>query len=300
MSNRSGSHYSAPTDADRRPVLLGASTLDGITPVALEANPSTGALLVETTTSGGNDVNLAKVGGSPISIGQQLSAASLPVVLPATQITALTPPAAITNYALETGGNLASIKTDLDTLAGTVSSSKININISSGSIANTSFIATGTTAQGSSISANPLTIGGRGATTSITSVSDGQVVNAMFDKQGKQVAINNLRELLLDQQTTITSSVSETTIVTADATYYLDLYGLILTNTSATATNVTIKDATSGTTRMVIAVPAGDTRGFTVPADNGHKQATANNNWTATSSASIASLYVTAMVAKRL
>lgn len=46
--------------------------------------------------------------------GQALAAASMPVVLPATQITTLTPPAAITNFANETGGNLASIKTNTD------------------------------------------------------------------------------------------------------------------------------------------------------------------------------------------
>lgn len=47
MSNRSGTTYSAPTDADRRPVGLGASTSDGITPLPLEIDPATGALLVE-------------------------------------------------------------------------------------------------------------------------------------------------------------------------------------------------------------------------------------------------------------
>jgi len=36
--------------------------------------------------------------------------------------------------ALESGGNLAAIKTDTDTLAGAVSSSKVNVNISSGAI----------------------------------------------------------------------------------------------------------------------------------------------------------------------
>jgi hypothetical protein len=44
--------------------------------------------------------------------GQALEAASLPVVLPVAQITTLTPPAAITNYAQETGGNLATIETN--------------------------------------------------------------------------------------------------------------------------------------------------------------------------------------------
>lgn len=100
------------------------------------------------------------------------------------------------------------------------------------------------------------------------------------------------------QQTTITSSTSETTIVTAAASTFHDLYGLILTNTSATACNVTIKDATAGTTRAVIAVPAGDTRGFMLPVDAAIPQATVNNNWTATCSASVASIQVTAMYVK--
>lgn len=104
-----------------------------------------------------------------------------------------------------------------------------------------------------------------------------------------------LRSTKLVQDTTLTTTVSETTIVTANATHALDLYGLILANSSATATTVTIKDSTGGTTRAVIQVPAGETRGFMLPMDSGIPQAAANNNWTATSSASITSLFVTAL-----
>jgi len=46
-------------------------------------------------------VDLTKVGGSAFALGQQLAAASLPVVLTAAQITTLTPPAAITGFATE-------------------------------------------------------------------------------------------------------------------------------------------------------------------------------------------------------
>lgn len=52
---------------------------------------------------------------SPVSVtisgplGQALAAASLPVVLTAAQLATLTPPAALTNYANETGGNLTTI-----------------------------------------------------------------------------------------------------------------------------------------------------------------------------------------------
>jgi hypothetical protein len=53
------------------------------------------------------------VQASITTLGQALAAASVPVVLPAAQITTLTPPAAITGFALE-AGNLASIKADTD------------------------------------------------------------------------------------------------------------------------------------------------------------------------------------------
>jgi hypothetical protein len=43
------------------------------------------------------------------ALGQALAAGSVPVVLTAAQITTLTPPAAITGFALESGGNLATI-----------------------------------------------------------------------------------------------------------------------------------------------------------------------------------------------
>jgi hypothetical protein len=58
--------------------------------------------------AGIQDVNLTKVGGSSLSIGQQLATASIPVILPAATITTLTPPAAITGFstsANQTSGN---------------------------------------------------------------------------------------------------------------------------------------------------------------------------------------------------
>ena len=69
--------------------------------LALESGGNLAALV--------NGINVAKFGAASFSLGQQLAAASLPIVLTAAQITTLTPPAAITNYALETGGNLATL-----------------------------------------------------------------------------------------------------------------------------------------------------------------------------------------------
>lgn len=68
----------------------------------------------------GEPTNLQQIGGADIVLGQQLEAVSIPIVLTAAQISTLTPPAQITGFALETGGNLA-------TLAGGVTGSKYQI-----------------------------------------------------------------------------------------------------------------------------------------------------------------------------
>jgi hypothetical protein len=97
------------------------------------------------------------------------------------------------------------------------------------------------------------------------------------------------------QKTTITSSASETTIVSATQNQVNDLYGLVIANTSASAATVTIKDSTGGTTRFILAVPAGETRGFMVGLDGAIPQyAGKNNNWTATCT-SVASIEITAL-----
>lgn len=142
---------------------------------------------------------------------------------------------------------------------------------------------------------NPVKIGTVGRTTLPTAVADGDRVNTMGNKYGELVTVHAIREMRGNQVTTITASVAETTIVTAVASFMLDLYGLIVTNTSATGVNVAIRDSTAGTIRMNIAVPAGETRGYMLPASDGHKQATANNNWTAQVSASVTSVVITAL-----
>lgn len=62
------------------------------------------------------NTSLSSIDGKTPVLGQQLAAASSPVVLTAAQVSTLTPPAAITGFALETGGNLASIKAKTDNI----------------------------------------------------------------------------------------------------------------------------------------------------------------------------------------
>lgn len=97
-----------------------------------------------------------------------------------------------------------------------------------------------------------------------------------------------------DQHTTITSSTGETTIVTADATHFLDIYGLIVTNTSATGTKVSFRSATAGGVRFVLYIPPQDSRGYSYSPNGAIKQAAQNNNWTAQCGTSVADIDIEA------
>jgi hypothetical protein len=61
---------------------------------------------------------LTSIDGKVPALGQALAAASTPVVLPAAQITALTPPAAITGYATQTTLATLLTQSDFDTKSG--------------------------------------------------------------------------------------------------------------------------------------------------------------------------------------
>lgn len=161
-----------------------------------------------------------------------------------------------------------------------------------------STVAAGDIAAGSSDSGNPLKMGGVASSATPTKVSASQRVAAWLGLRGEIVAVGATRENKGKQHTTITSSTSETTVVTAVASTFLDLYGLVLSNTSATATNVTLRDGTGGTVIGIYAVPANDIRGFILSVDSAVPQGTVNTNWTVQSSQSISSLEVTAFYVK--
>jgi len=152
----------------------------------------------------------------------------------------------------------------------------------------------GATLPGNALAFAPITEGGLAKTANPAAVDDGDVVNALHDKLGKRISIPALREVKAIQTTTITGT-SETTIVTAGgAGIFKDLYRLVMTNSSATAVTITIKDATAGTTRYVFAVPAGATVGFSADAGSAAIQSAANNAWTATVSSAVTSIVITA------
>jgi hypothetical protein len=108
------------------------------------------------------------------------------------------------------------------------------------------------------------------------------------------------RSLRARQFTTITSSTAETTIVSAIASTFNDLYGLVLANTSVTATEVTIRDTTGGNSALRFMVPIGGTIVFTIPVDSAIPQTTVNTNWTAQCTTSVDSLKITSLYVKRV
>lgn len=121
----------------------------------------------------------------------------------------------------------------------------------------------------------------RAASTLPAGVADGLLVNAMADLKGRLVNVPLApRELVADATITLAASVVETTLVPATANEFHDLTTVVVTNTSPTVdTRVDFRDATGGTVRFSLFVPAKQTVGFTLPTPR--PQAAVNTNWTA-------------------
>jgi hypothetical protein len=156
----------------------------------------------------------------------------------------------------------------------------------------------GNVANAATDSGNPIKIGGVARTTANpTAVSAGQRVDSFFTSTGKQVIVLQApRGLIARQHTLISSSSTETTILAAaGASIFHDMTQLVLTNQSSGQVNVTIRDATAGSTVMVISLAGngGAVLPFNVPVT----QSTANNVWTAqlSNATTIVSIFVQAV-----
>lgn len=78
----------------------------------------------------------------------------------------------------------------------------------------------------------------------------------IVDKYGKQITAYTIRDLVIQRDPVTISSVTETTISAAIASTFQDLLQLVITNTSATAVRVDIRDATAGTVKFPIQMAA--------------------------------------------
>lgn len=163
--------------------------------------------------------------------------------------------------------------------------------------------ALGSGATGSAAPANAVLDGGRVATANPTNGTNGNLAALMVDKAGRAVVTpGHVRDLVAVQTTNIAASTAETTIITAGGGgVFNDISCLIISTTDAAAATITIKDATGGTTRMVIDYPnAAVAPGVpaVIPFPVPLPQAVAANNWTATVSVNAGSVKITAVYIK--
>lgn len=201
----------------------------------------------------------------------------------------------------------------VDTAAGNSSANTIRVVVASnqaaipasqsgtwniGTVTTITGITTAFGATAASVPANVVLNGARAATANPVAVTDGQAVGLMADKLGKLVCVGAIRTLKGSQKTTLSNTTSETTIVTAVASTFLDLYGLVLANTGATTTKVDIRDTTGGSIIATIEVPAAETRGFMLTVDSAIPQTTVNTNWTAQCASATTAMEVTALYVK--
>lgn len=152
-------------------------------------------------------------------------------------------------------------------------------------------------ATGSAVPANAHYQGLNAQTALPTAASAGNLTGATGDKFGRAVVLNNaVRDIMGTQTTTITASTSETTIITQIASTFNDLVSLFISNTSATAARVDIRDTTAGSVIFPLYIPAGDMRGLSLPTP--WPQTSVNTNWTAQSSTSVTDLRISALYIK--
>ncbi len=119
------------------------------------------------------------------------------------------------------------------------------------------------------------------------------------DAFGRQVVLpHTIRDLCTPVSLTLTASTTETTLIAAgDSLTFNDLVAIIVTNTSATVTEVDIRDAIAGTIVMAFEVPATETRGLSlggviIP------QSKTGQNWTAQCGTSVTSVKIWALYIK--
>ena len=109
----------------------------------------------------------------------------------------------------------------------------------------------------------------------------------------KIVAFKALRNRATHNRIALTDGVETELIAAGGAGVFRDLAFLILSNSSATAIHVDIRDALAGTIRMTVAVDAESAVPVAIPVPL--PQAVVNTAWTAEVSAAVTTVFVTAL-----
>lgn len=136
---------------------------------------------------------------------------------------------------------------------------------------------------------NPVYVGGKALLAGSTKAIDGQRTAIATDAVGR-VLVTQQDRTLTGSSTVMLSTTTESTLIPNQGDgIFTDITMLSITNGSATAVTVTLKNATSGTTVGTWNLSAGG--GFVLPFNVPLAQAVANNNWTLTLSAAVSTVY---------
>lgn len=142
-----------------------------------------------------------------------------------------------------------------------------------------------------------MALGVRNDTLADTTSTNADYAQLSTDIKGRVITAGAPRSLKGMAQVSVSNTTTETSILAATASTFHDVYGIILANTGASTTKVSLRDATAGTVRMIIEVPTLETRGFMLPVDSAVPQSAVNTAWTvqcgtATTALEVTLLYV--------
>lgn len=117
----------------------------------------------------------------------------------------------------------------------------------------------GPTASGSSLAANPVTIGGRAENAEPTAVTNGQVVNVAVDLVGKQIVMPfaNKENFVTGSTAAITTATNTSMISAAGSGIKIYLTGFSCANTGATTSLTQFTSGSGGTVLWTTINPAG-------------------------------------------
>lgn len=239
--------------------------------------------------------------------GQAVMASSIPVVVASNQSAipvSGTVTANVSDNAARDNGKIDIAAFDVQLPAGTNNIGDVDVltlpNVAQATSANLKNEPNGHVAHDAVDSGNPLKVGGRARTANIASVAQDDRVDFVSDKNGRQIIVAGCQRELRDSAVNASAitNTTETTIIAAVASEFHDIESIIISNSSAVATLVQIRDVAAGTVLINIYSPAGSTVGVSIP--NGLPQTTVNTAWTAQAVTTGSSLFVTMTYVKNV
>jgi hypothetical protein len=243
--------------------------------------------------------NVTQFGGTNISTGTGASGAGIPRVTISNDSSLAANQSVNLNQVGAAGVTLGS-KTSANSFPVVIASDQGNVAVSQATAANLNVRDDASGATAAAVPARAFFNGGIATTANPANATAGNLVGFMADKAGRLVVTPVHTRDLTGSQTISLTNTSETTMITAGAAgVFNDLATLVVSNGTATATVITIKDATAGTTRAVIDLPASiGVNNCIISFIPPIPQTTAANNWTATASITSNPVHITATFVK--